>query len=340
MEIEEKKYIQDITYPPRVMSGIQPCNRVHLGHYFGALKNQIQLHHRYPGQSFYMIADYHSLTKGLVKNNSELQAQTIEIATTYLALGLDPTKAFLYIQSDIPELMELTWIFGCISQFGPLNRLPTFKSSDPADKNAGLLTYPVLMSSDILSLKANIIPVGKDQLPYVENARNLAERFNNLYEDDIFPIPKPDLGSFKLVKGTNGKKMSFKYENYISLFSRFNEIKEKVNSIVTEDVKANEKKNHEECNIFHLYSMVASPNDIMQMKLDYESGSISFSDAKEKLTNKLARYFGEYEEEYHNLKNKPDLVMDVLREGFRTVRKEAQDTLTEVRELIGIKKSI
>lgn len=331
-------YSQDLSFPPRVMSGIQPCNNVHLGHYFGALKNQIILHHKYPGQTFYMIADYHSLTRD--NQHQTLTAKTIEIATTYLALGLDPSKAFLYRQSDVPEILELSWILNCITSFSILNKAPSFKSAPSKNRNSGLLTYPVLMASDVLSVKANIVPVGKDQLPYIEIVRDLAQKINNTYPNIILPIPTPYTSDFQLVKGIDGQKMSLNYNNVIPLFNRFQSLREKIKMIVTDSQMANEKKDYKNCNVFHLYSMVAKKHAIEQMKEDYTNGSISYQEAKEKLLLAFQQYFGEFEETYIDLKKRPNYVMDVLREGFKPVQQEAKETLMQMRDTIGIKKSI
>jgi tryptophanyl-tRNA synthetase len=335
------KYPVDLKFPPRILSGVQPTMDIHLGHYFGALKQHIEFHHEYPGQAFYLIADYHSLTKGIKKDDVRFNNSIIELATMYLALGLDPSKAFLYRQSDIKEIFELTWILNCITPSGELSIAPTYKSTnrDSGIRTSGLLTYPVLMAADILSLKASIIPVGTDQFPYVEIVRDIAKRVNNLLDEEFFPIPAPIIGQNSLVRGIDGKKMSSTNSNHINLFLPFNELKERVNRIVTSSNMPTDPVAISECNVFHLYQMVAPVrpvNKADEMRQKYITGSIGYQDAKRELLFELQDHFSAFEQRYHELKNNPDYIMDILREGFVTVRREARSTLLQLRSLIGI----
>lgn len=330
-------YEQDLTYPPRIMGGVQPCHQAHLGHYFGALKTHIDLHHEYPGQSFYMIADYHSLSKGVHSNKEQLRNDTLEMATSYLALGLDPGKAFLYRQSDVPELMELNWIFNCFTPFELLTKTPAFKAAVNGERNSGTITHPVLMIADILSVKSNIVPVGADQVPYVEMARDTARKLNALIGPHTFPIPKPELGSFQVVPGTDGiNKMSIRQNNFIPLFARFKKLEEAVNAIVTGNDK--DPKDPKRCTIHHLYQMVATREQAEELAEEYLKNRITYNEAKYKLLLALQRYFGRYEDKYYELKQKPNYVMDILRQGFEAVRHESKDTLLSLRQFIGINK--
>jgi tryptophanyl-tRNA synthetase len=338
--IMNDKYPIELKFPPRVLSGVQPTLDVHLGHYFGAIRQHIDMHHEYPGQSFFLIADYHSLTKGIDKKGDiNFQNGIIELATLYIALGLDPSKAFLYRQSDIKEIFELAWIFNCITSFGWVNKAPTFKDQTNDEKrNTGLLTYPVLMAADILSIKGNLIPVGKDQLPYIEIVRDIAKRINTIVGFDFFPMPSPISSSNSIVNGIDGKKMSLNYNNHIKLFIPFNSLKQRVNSIITDSKTKEDSKDFETCNVYHLYQLVAPKDKVEKMKTSYINGGTSYSEIKGDLTHELQEYFSEFEDRYHKLKKEPEYIMDILREGFLTVRKEARNTLLELRELIGINK--
>jgi tryptophanyl-tRNA synthetase len=325
-----------VLYPPRVMAGIQPIQRVHLGQYFGAIEQQINLHHEYPGQTFYSIADYHSLTR-----NPEPQAVrqgTLELATTYLALGLDPSKATLYRQSDVPEVIELAWVLSCITTVSELEQLPTYKdkATDAINSSLGLLSYPVLMAADILALRGTLIPVGKDQLPNVKKAREIARRFNKRYKIDLFPQPYHQHATVDTVLGIDGRKMSGSYHNIIGLFEPFDELKEKVIRIRTDSKGQYERKNPNECTVFHLYSLVAPAEKIEDLRRKYELGAMGYEEAKRELILHIQEYFAEYQERYRKLKADPDFVEDVLREGFMQASEEAAETLEEVRTLIGL----
>lgn len=324
-----------LDYPPRVLSGIQPTRGAHLGHYFGALKHHIDLHHEYPGQSFFLIADYHALTRG--KEPKVVSEGSIEIATIYLSLGLDPTKAVLFRQSDVPAVCELSWILSCLTPFGWLTRAPVFKSAPVNDRSAGLLAYPVLQAADIFSVQATIVPVGQDQLPYIETARNLALRFNRKFSSPFFPVPEPKLSPYPIVKGTDGRKMHPSYDNRIFLFDRFDRLRESVASIKTDSKGAHDKKDPETCTVFHLYSLVASNDQVEIMRERYESGTISYAEAKRELTLAIQEYFSEYQEKYEKLKADHDYVLDILREGFTTAKDETAVVLDNVRHLVGLR---
>jgi tryptophanyl-tRNA synthetase len=325
-----------VVFLPRVLSGFQPTAAVHLGHFFGALKQHIDLHHEYPGQAFFLIADYHALTRG--QDANLLRTWTIELGTTCLALGLDPNKAVLYRQSDVPECCELAWILACHTSTHELMRVPTYKAALAGSKPqcGGLLYYPLLMAADIFCVRATVVPVGADQRPNVEMARDIARRLNAAYKMDLLPVPEVRVSGFPTVPGIDGRKMSHAYDNCIALFERFDQLQEKVSLIKTDSKGKFEPKDPDTCNVFQLYSLVASAERTASMRRRYQEGSIGYQDAKRELMLTIQEYFGPFQERYHQLRRDPDFVADVLREGFRQAKEEAHATLDQIRGLAGL----
>jgi tryptophanyl-tRNA synthetase len=223
-----------LRHPPRVLSGIQPTLHLHLGHYLGAIRHQIDLHHEYPFRSFCLIADYHALVRRLPP--TEVRNGVVAVATAFLAFGLDPVKAYLFRQSDVPAICELAWILSTFTPFGSVGRMPTFKTRED-EQTAALLQYPILQAADILSMRATIIPAGRDQKLHIELTEKLAERFNKHVHRAVFPIPKSRLSATGTVKGTDGKKMHTGAGNQIELFRRYDYIKDRVNAIETKPVR-------------------------------------------------------------------------------------------------------
>lgn len=324
-----------LLYQPRVLSGIQPSEAFHLGHYFGAVRQHIALQHEYPGEAFFVVADYHSLTR---HNDKEwLRNATLELASAYLALGLDPNKSFLYRQSDVPQTLELYWILSCFSYVNELLRNPTFEEPEYKEsRSAGLLTYPVLMAADILGLRATIVPVGHDQSINIEKVRDVTTRFNHFFKTDLFPIPNIRLTATARVLGTDGRKMNSTYKNTINPFASNNVLRRQVASIKTDSTPRNAPKDPLKCTVFHLYSLVASGEKVELMRERYEKGSIGYAEAKEELTSAIAMYFAEAADKYYKIKADPDKVFDVLREGFRLAAEQTEITVDAVRQMTGL----
>jgi len=333
-------------YPPRIMSGFQPTTTVHLGHYFGALKHHIQLHHEYPGECFFMIADYHSMTRGI--DPERTRQGTLESATVYLALGLDPSKAVLFRQSDVPKVTELAWIFGCLTPLNWLTANQVYKAAQekpPAAgakeqvNRSGLLFYPVLMAADILSLRATVVPVGHDQQINVEMVRDIAKAFNAAFDQEVFPIPRALHLQASVVKGIHGEKMLVESDNFIPLFGRFDQIRDRVAKIRTDSTPEHERKDPDKCRVFHLYSLVAPEDKVRDMRSRYllkGTGSIGYQEAKNALIQECQECFSPFEDRYQELKRDPDTVSDILRTGFMTAREEVEQTLDVIRSLIGL----
>ena len=322
-------------YPPRIISGIQPSQTIHLGHYFGALKQHVDLQHEYPGAAFFLIADYHSLTRN--SNRHWLQEATLQLASAYLALGLDINKAYLYRQSDVPATLELYWILSCHSPVRDLLQSPTFKNPESKElQSAGLLTYPLLMAADILCLRATLTPVGHDQSMNIETVRKVARRFNALLQKDLFPIPETRLSVETEVLGTDGRRMNSRYGNIITPFATFKILQEQIASIKTDATSRNAPRNPDKCIVFHLYSLVSSPNAVENMRQRYRDGSIDYLQAKRELTMAIQEYFGRAADKYYEIQKQRDFVLDVLREGFQVAAEQAEITVDAVRQLIGL----
>lgn len=327
---------RSILYPPRVVSGIRPTASIHLGHFFGAISQHLRLQHEYPGQCFFAIADYHAINRGYER--SVLRKAIRGLASAYLALGLATNKAVLYRQSDVPQLAELFWILCCHSSLRDLLRMPSFKASRELGlaQTAALTTYPVLMASDILGLRATIVPVGHDLLPCLERVRDIARAFNRAYNCEFFPSPLARVSNSPVVRGIDGRKMSSTYGNAICLFEDFYSLRQKVKEIRTDSRGRGEPKDPNHCTVFQLFSLVAAPEEVKEMRSAYEHGEIGYSEAKRRLLLSIQEYFGNAQERFHEISKRPDFVEDVLREGFCQAADGIQATTEATRQLLGL----
>src|SRR5262245_52681132 len=255
----------------RILSGVQPSGKLHLGNYFGAIRQHIALQEE--ADCFYFIADYHALTTiGDVQPEAKQRGPTLaaavhDVALDYLALGLDPAKAAFYRQSDVPEVCELAWILSTVTGMGLLERATSYK--DKIDRgiaaSVGLFTYPVLMAADILIVRSHVVPVGKDQVQHLEMTRDMAGYFNNSYGVDIFPMPAERLDKAAVVPGIDGKKMSKSYGNTIDIFAEGNPLKKTVMSIVTDSTPVDAPKDASKCNVAALYALFASDDEMAKL---------------------------------------------------------------------------
>lgn len=335
--------------PKRFLSGVQPSGKLHLGNYFGAVKQHIAL--QTEGQCFYFIADYHALTtiretakkqsdepKKPVDSGKLLRQYTQDVALDYLALGLDPEKAIFFRQSDVPEVTELAWILGTVTNVGLLERAVSYK--DKKDKgieaSVGLFTYPVLMAADILIYRSHVVPVGEDQVQHIEMTRDMAVKFNQAYRA-IFPIPDHRLDKAAKVPGIDGQKMSKSYGNTIEIFAEGGPLKKRVMSIVTDSTPKGSPLNPDTCNVFALYSLFASDAEKAELADRYRAGQVGYGDAKKLLLEKIDTYFGPARARRKQLAATPEHVEDILRKGAQRAREEAQKTMAEVREAVGMK---
>jgi tryptophanyl-tRNA synthetase len=319
----------------RILSGIQPTGKLHLGNYFGAIRQHIALQDE--GECFYFIADYHSMT---TIENEELRRQLVrDVALDYLALGLDPAKAVLFRQSDVPEVTELAWMLACVTNMGLLERAHSYK--DKVDKgiepSVGLFTYPVLMAADILIYRSHVVPVGKDQVQHLEMTRDMAGKFNRTYgATDIFPLPEARLvKQGALVPGTDGQKMSKSYNNAIEIFAEGKPLKKAVMGIVTDSTPVEAPKDPDKDTVFALYSLFATDEERAALAARYRAGGMGYGEAKGMLLTKIDEHFGPFREKRKALAADPATVDDVLKRGAAKARAEARATMTLVREAAG-----
>lgn len=325
--------------PVRYLSGVQSSGRLHLGNYFGAVRNHIRLQHE--GEGFYFIANYHSLTT--VRDGDALRRYTFMVAADYLALGLDPKRAALFRQSDVPEVTELSWILSCVTGMGLLERAHSYKDkvAKGISASAGLFTYPCLMAADILIYQSDKVPVGVDQVQHVEMTRDMGGYFNQAFGKPVFKLPEAIVSEAPKVLGLTGGKMSKSDEaSVLPIFGEPAEIKKKVMSIVTDSKGVNDPKDPETNTIYLLYKLLATPEEAAEMGEAFRKGGMGYGEAKKRLLSKLESAFGgAVGEKRRELEKKPDLVEDVLIEGAKRVREVASHTMTQVYEVTGIPRS-
>ncbi|MBQ3922393.1 MAG: tryptophan--tRNA ligase [Spirochaetales bacterium] len=323
------------TNKKRLLSGIQPSGLLHLGNYFGAMKQFTDLQNEY--ESFVFIANYHAMTT--VKDPNVLRANTMEVATIYLSIGLDPKKVHLFKQSDVRHVNDLAWVLSTLTPMGLLERCHSYKDklAKGIAADHGLFAYPVLMASDILIYKSDIVPVGKDQKQHVEVARDIAIKFNNMY-GDILTVPDfRTQETTAIVPGIDGQKMSKSYDNTISPFDDEKTIKKQVMKIVTDATPLEEPKDPDKCNVFALYKLMATPEEIEKMRQNYLGGGYGYGNAKKELLAKILEYFGDIRTKYFDLKKNQDYVAQVLKDGAAKANEIADQTMDEVFKAVGIR---
>ena len=326
----------DKTKKTRYLSGVQSSGRLHLGNYFGAIRKHIELQQQ--GECFYFIANYHALTT--IQDASQLEKYTFMVAADYLALGLDPNKALLFRQSDVPEVAELAWILSTVTGMGLMERAHSYKDkvAKGIAPNLGLFFYPALMAADILIYQSDKVPVGQDQIQHIEMCRDMAGYFNHAFRKDIFKMPEGLLSEAPKVVGLTGGKMSKSDEaSVIPIFGEPSEIKKKVMSIVTDSKGVDEPKDPDTNVIFQLYKLVAQPDEWQAMEKGFRQGGMGYGDAKKLLLAKLEEVFGgERREKRKKLEQNPGQVEEVLAEGARKARRAASQTMQLVYEATGI----
>ena len=318
----------------RVLSGIQPSGRLHIGNYFGAMRQHLQFQAEH--ECFYFIADYHALTSN--PSPADIAQHTLDVAIGYIALGLDTERTVFWRQSDVPEVTELTWILSCVTPMGLLQRCTTYKDkvAQGLSPNHGLFAYPVLQAADILIYKSDLVPVGADQKQHIEVTRDIALRFNNAY-GEILTIPKEHIiESVAVVPGTDGQKMSKSYGNTIEIFEPENSVRKKIMRIVTDSTPVEQAKDPEKCNVFALLKLVASPEELKEWENKYRSGGMGYSEAKKRLAELMIDYFKPFRQKKAELDNNIDYVKEVLAKGAERARAVATKTFDEVRKAVGL----
>jgi tryptophanyl-tRNA synthetase len=319
----------------RVLSGIQPSGTLHLGNYFGAMQQHLALQHECSGDAFYFIANLHTLTT--VQDAPRLRQLTLDVALDYLAMGLDPARATLFRQSDIPEVTELTWILATVTGKGLLDRATSYKDkiAKGITPTMGLYCYPILMAADILIYRSHLVPVGKDQLQHVEMTQDMAGYFNQTYRE-VFVRPEPRLGEAPVVPGVDGQKMSKSYGNTIELFGEPKAMRKKIMAIKTDSTPVEEPKDPERCNVFALLRLLAEPAETEEWARRYRAGGMGYGEAKKRLAELYEGFFGARREARADWAARPDDVEDILRSGARRARSIAQEVMEEVRDACGL----
>ncbi len=320
----------------RVLSGIQPSGVLHIGNYFGAIKQHLDYQDRYAGEAFYFIADYHALTT--VKDPEEMGRLVRGVALDYLALGLDPDKATFYRQSDLPEVCELTWILGCVTGVGLLDRAVSYKDKvqQGIAASVGLYIYPLLQAADILIVRSSVVPVGQDQAQHIEITRDIAKSFNAAYNCDLFPGPQTMLNDAAVVPGMDGQKMSKSYDNAVPIFAGEDEIATRVKRVKTSSTPLGEPIDPDTDIVYQLYRLFASQEDANAMGRAYQAGEMGYGASKGLLQAAMASYFEPYRDRRHELEGDLDYVEDVLQQGAKRAREEARLTLDLAREYVGL----
>ena len=318
----------------RLLSGVKPTNRPHLGNYFGAMRQFVDLQDKY--KTFIMIADYHALN--IIKEKDQMSQNILDIALDYLAIGLDPKKVIIFKQSDVSAHTELTWIFDTLVPMPFLMRAHAYKDALAKDKeiSVGTFNYPVLMAADILLYDTDIVPVGQDQKQHVEYARDIALKYNNQF-GDIFKLPEPfivkDLG---IIPGTDGQKMSKSYKNTIPLFGTDEEIKKAVMGIITDSKEADEPKDPEACNIFALHKLFLSKEEQDALRQRYLKGDISYKESKEMLLSEIIKFIEPMRQRRLKLAQNVNKVKKILKNGAKKAEAIANKKMDQVKESVGL----
>ena len=328
----------------KVLTGITTTGTPHLGNYVGAIKPAIEQSWRDDIQSYYFMADYHALVKG--RDPKRIHQSGLENAATWLALGLDADRVTFYRQSDVPEIMELNWIIGCMTAKGLMNRAHAYKAAVQANEEAGekdpdkgvamgLFSYPVLMAADILAFNANKVPVGRDQVQHLEMARDIAGRMNHHYKTR-FALPEAVVGeNTAVLNGLDGRKMSKSYDNTIPLFCTENKLLKLIRKIKTNSLEPGQPKDAASCTLFQIFSAFANADEIAAKRKQYEEG-VGWGDLKNQLFEYVNAQLADARERYNALIEDPAFIEAELRKGAEKARAEAGPFLADIRKAVGI----
>lgn len=316
-----------------LLSAVKPTGTVHIGNYFGAMKQFVDFQDDY--QQFIFLANYHALTS--VSDGTLLRKLSLDLIIDFLAIGVDPKKTTLFLQSDVPEVTELAWIFNTLTTVPYLMRAHAFKDAEAKNNevSVGLFDYPILMAADILIYGADVVPVGLDQKQHIEIARDTAQKFNRIF-GDTFKVPEPMiLEEVKTVIGTDGRKMSKSYGNVIGLFASDEEIKKAVMSIPTDSKGVDEPKDPATCNVFAFHELLKAV-DLEDVRARYLAGGIGYKESKDILVKNMSAFITPFRARREEIARDPEAVLEILRKGGEVARTEAQTKMKEVREKIGL----
>ncbi|OQY16182.1 MAG: tryptophan--tRNA ligase [Desulfobacteraceae bacterium 4572_35.1] len=318
----------------RILSGIQPSGSLHLGNYFGMMKKMIE--YQQEGELFCFIANYHAMTS--LSDGKALAQGTLEAAANFLALGMDPEKSTFWVQSDIPEVQELTWFLSNFTPMGLLERCHSYKDkiAKGITANHGLFAYPVLMSADILMFNSERVPVGKDQKQHVEVARDIAIKVNNKY-GEIFTLPEPDIdNNVATVPGLDGQKMSKSYGNTIDLFQDEKKLRKQIMRIVTDPTPVEEPKDPDNCNVFQIFRLFLDDNQQQALRQRYEAGGMGYGEVKQELFETVRDYFVPFTARRNDILADKEQLHKTLDMGAEKARYSAAKVLRKVRKKSGL----
>ena len=328
----------------RTLTGITTTGTPHLGNYVGAIRPAIEASQQADNLSFYFLADFHALIKS--QEPEKIHLSSMEIAATWLALGLDTDNAIFYRQSDVPEIPELCWLLTCMAAKGLMNRAHAYKAAVQANQEAsqdadfgvtmGLYSYPVLMAADILMFNADRVPVGKDQIQHVEMARDIAARFNHHFGEN-FTLPQAVVGdNVAVLQGLDGRKMSKSYNNTIPLFSPEKQLKKHINKIKTNLLEPGDPKDPDTSTVFQIWEAFATPEQTAEMRQAFADG-IAWGEAKKRLFELVNNEIGDARERYNTLLEQPEHIEEILQQGGQKARTYSQPLLANLRQAVGIR---
>jgi tryptophanyl-tRNA synthetase len=320
---------------PRVLSGIKPTGRLHIGNYFGMMRPAIEWQER--AEAFYFIADYHALTT--LRNPDELREYSRDVAIDFLACGLDPQRAVLFRQSDVPQVTELAWILSTVTPMGLLERSHAYKDhvAKGQPPSHGLFSYPVLMAADILIYDSDLVPVGKDQKQHVEITRDLAVKMNEVY-GELFKLPEPSiLPDLATIPGLDGQKMSKSYDNTIEIFLDEKALRKRIMSIVTDSLPVETPKDPATSSIVGLYRLFAAQDAIEQMENEFHAGGVGYGEFKQRLFESIWDFFAPMRSKRQQLRSDVSEVDRVLQDGAKRAAEVAAQTMNRVRKAVGLR---
>ncbi len=320
----------------RILSGIQPSGKLHIGNYFGAMRQHLALQH--DNESFYFIAEYHALTSN--PDPTQLTEFVYGVTADYLALGLDPQKAVFWRQSDVPEVIELEWLLSCITPMGLMERCVSYKDKVTRGlvANHGLFSYPLLQAADILAFDSQLVPVGADQKQHIEVTRDIAVKFNGAF-GQVFVVPDDYIiDSVAVVPGLDGQKMSKSYGNTIEIFEPEKQMRKKVMRILTDSTPVDEPKDPDKCNVFALLKLFAGEAELTDWRTKYTRGGMGYGEAKNRLAELMTEYFRPYRQRREELENDRQYLRKVLADGAERAKVVARKTLDRARYAIGLRR--
>lgn len=328
----------------RILSGVQPSGKLHLGNYFGALRQFVRLQDQ--GEGLYFIADLHALTT--VRDRERMRELCFDVALDFLALGLDPERSVLFRQSDIPEVSELFWLLSTVTPLGLLERAHSYKDkvAQGISPDFGLFAYPVLMAADILCYGSDLVPVGRDQKQHLEIARDIAVKFNMTYcpafdpatgNGGVLRLPEPHiLDDVAVVAGRDGRKMSKSYDNTIDLFGTDKQLKKQVMSIVTDSTPVDEQKDPDSCNVYRLLKLFCTPEELAELAGRYRAGGMGYGEVKKLLLQRIHDTLDPARLRRAQLASEPEQVERVLAQGAAQARSTAAAVLADVKSACGL----